>query len=109
MTIKFLGENGRDTEFDVGDTIRIESTIEQQRPFEDTWSLTDPNTVTITIIEDYNNTKIVEEVDMTKDSTGQYFYNWNTTNLDPADYEVIVDGSTNGAKESEDDYIRLTD
>lgn len=105
MTIKFLGE-GR--EFDVGDTIRIESTIEEQAPFEEEFTLTDPSTVTITITG-YNDNEVVSQQDMTKDSTGQYFFNWTTTGLDAGDYEVVVSASTNGTKEVEDDWVKLTD
>jgi hypothetical protein len=105
MNIKFLNDG---TEFDVGDTIRIESTIEEQEPFEESWSLTDPQTVEITITG-YNDNEVVSSQSMTKESTGKYFYNWDTTGLDAGDYEVVVDSSTNGISEVEDDWIKITD
>ena len=105
MNIKFLN-NGE--EFDVGDTIRIETTVEERQPFEDTYSFTDPSSISITITG-YNDNEVVSEADMTKDSTGKYFYNWTTTNLEPGDYEIVIESSTNGTKDVEDDWIRLTD
>jgi len=105
MNIKFLNDG---EEFDIGDTIRIETTIEEQLPFEETSSLVDPAQITITITG-YNNNEVVSQEDMTKDSKGKYFFNWNTNGLDPGDYEVETAASANGATDNEDDYIRITD
>jgi len=105
MNIKFLNDG---EEFDIGDTIRIETTVEEQEPFEETSSLVDPAQITITITG-YNDNEVVSQQDMTKDSTGKYFYNWNTNGLDAGDYEVVTSASANGATDNEDDYIRITD
>jgi len=107
MNIKFLGEG---EEFDVGNTIRIESTIKETQPFEDDdqAQLFDPSTVEITIT-DYDGTDVVSSVSMTQDSTGQYFHNWNTTGLTSGDYEIVIHAEQNGKVHNEDDWIRLTD
>jgi len=107
MNVKFLGEG---TEFDVGSTVRIESTIKATDPFEDESqaTLTDPSIIEITIIE-YDGTNTVDEVNMTQESTGKYYFNWDTTGLDAGDYEIVVHAEQDGTKHSEDDWIRITD
>ena len=105
MNIKFLNDG---EEFDIGDTIRIETTVEEQQPFEETSSLVDPAQITITITG-YNDNEVVSQEDMTKEEKGKYFFNWNTSGLDAGDYEVVTSASTNGTKDNEDDWIRLTD
>lgn len=105
MTIKFLKEDSEN--FEVGDSIRIESTIKSNEPFSDTRTLTDPNTVEITIIDDYNNTTVVNGVSMSKNATGEYFYNWDTSSLSAGDYKIEVKAEGSGSTEIEDDFIRL--
>lgn len=105
MTIKFLGDG---KEFDVGDTVRIESTVTTEPPFSDTESKADPASITITIF-DYSDNKVVDSQSMTQNDTGQYFYKWDTSGENKGDFEVVVSSSLNGTSEEEDDYIRLTD
>jgi len=105
MTIKFLGEG---EEFDVGDTIRIESTIKAEPPFSDDKNLQSVANVDITIT-DYNGTDVVDDQAMTEFSEGQYFYEWDTTGLGKGDFEVVVTANENGITEIEDDFVRLTD
>ena len=67
MNIKFLNDG---EEFDIGDTIRIETTVEEQLPFEETSSLVDPAQITITITG-YNDNEVVSQEDMTKEEKGK--------------------------------------
>jgi len=105
MNIKFLKEDGSD--FETGDTITIESTIEGRAPFDETRSLTDPASVEITIEDTYNSTILVDGASMTKESTGQYFYNYNTNGEDPGDRKVTVRASQNGTVDKEIDWLRI--
>ena len=94
------------TGYDVKDTVRIESTIELNPPFDDT-TKTDPETVEITITNP-DNTEDVTSESMTNHETGEYYYNWDTVNLDEGDYFVEVYAErASGESELEDFYIRL--
>ena len=93
------------TGYDVKDTIRIESTIELNPPFDDT-TKTDPETVEITITEPDDTEDV--STSMTNHETGEYYYNWDTTNLDEGDYLVEVYAErASSESELEDFYIRL--
>lgn len=101
-----MKENGDD--FEVGDTVRIESTVKSNEPFDEERTLSDPEEITVTITG-YNDNEVVSAQDMTKNATGEYFFNWNTSSLDAGDYEVVVTASDAGVTETEDDWIKLTD
>jgi len=105
MTIKFIGENGKDT-FDQGDTITIEGTFKESLPFDDDQTLTDPDQIELTI-KGFENNIVVDQVDMTKNDTGEYFFNWDTSEVDAGDYEVEVQIFQEGAEEVEKEWIKL--
>jgi len=109
MNIKFLQNNEGD-DWDIGDTIRIEATVKESEPFEaaENADLVDPSTIEITITG-YQDNEVVSNASMTQNSTGQYFYNWDTSGLDPGDYEIEITASQNGTAETDDEWIRLTD
>jgi len=107
MNIKFLQNNEND-DWDVGDTITIETTVEQTAAFEDNYTKFDPDTIEITIIG-YNDNEVVSAASMTKDVTGRYYYNWDTSGLSAGDYEIEIEASANGATEKDDEWIRITD
>jgi len=104
--IKFLKEDGED--FEIGDTVTFEYTVKGREPFEDTRTLEDPETIEISV-EGYQNNLVVEGQSMTKNAVGEYFYNWDTSNLDAGDYKVTVFVSGGGSSDEENDWIRLTD
>jgi len=105
--IKFLKEDGEN--FEVGDTVVFEYTVEAKRPFEDSRSLSNPDTVEITVEDTYNDTTVVDAASMTKKSTGQFFYSYDTTGEDSGDRKLTVEVAGSGSEEKEIDWIRLTD
>jgi len=95
------------TTYDTEDTIRIESTVYLNPPFSDSESKTDPETVTITITNP-DDIEEVSKVSMTKDDTGEYYYNWNTDDLSEGYYLIeIYAERTTGESEIEDFHIKL--
>lgn len=104
MNIKFLKDEDGD-DWDVGDSITIEATVNFSDVFSDTSNKTNLNSVQITITG-YNNNVVINAQSMTNNDTGEYYYVWDTTGEDPGDYEIEVDGA-NGASEVETAWIRL--
>lgn len=104
--INFFKEDGED--FEVGDTVTFEYTVKGREPFEDERTLEDPDTITISI-EGYQNNLVVDSQDMTKNATGEYFFNWDTNGSSSGDYKVTVNVSGSGSSDEESDWIRLTD
>lgn len=106
MNIKFLkDEDGED--WDVGDTITIESEIRFSEVFSEDENLVNIDTVNITITG-YNGNEVVTSQAMQNHATGQYFFEWDTTGLDAGDYEVEIDAS-NSIGEIETGWIKLKD
>ena len=107
MNIKFLQNNEGD-DWDVGDTIRIETVVEENQAFSDTFTKSDPESIKITITG-YNSNIVVNSQTMDMDGTGEYYFNWDTSGLAPGDYEIEITASKNGTSETDDEWIRLTD
>lgn len=105
MNIKFLGPDGEDS-FEVGDTIRLESTVESEPEFSDTKTKENVTTAEITIT-DFDGTEKVSQASMTNHDTGEYFYMWDTTGLSSGDYKVKIDVEESGVDENDVEYIRL--
>jgi len=92
---------------DLGDSIIIETTIKKNEPFEDTSTNTDPDTITISI-EDSDGNSIISDTSMTKNATGEYYYNWDTSDsLSEGHYKIIIEITLNESKEIDDSFIRL--
>jgi len=107
MNIKFL-QNTEGDDWDVGDTIRVETTAEENQAFSDTYAKFDPDSITITITG-YNSNVVVNSQDMDKNAQGEYYFNWDTTGLSAGDYEVEITATANGTDEVDDEWIRITD
>lgn len=105
MNIKFIKDEDGEN-WDIGDAIRIEASLTQTDPFDDTESKVNIANFTITITG-YNDNEVVSQQALTNHDTGQYFYKWDTTGLDAGDYEVKVEASENGVKETETAWIKL--
>jgi len=95
-------------EHDQGDSIIIEQEIQEQEPFTDTETLTDPDTVTITIKAPDESLEVDEEP-MTRADTGKYYYIWNTAqDLQQGDYEIEIKAKKNNKQGiTDDEYIKL--
>lgn len=106
MNIKFLKEDGEN--FEVGDTVTIETTVETKSPFDEERTKANIDDIGITIIG-YNDNVVIDAQSMTNEGTGEYFYNWNTENVEPGDYEITVEAEGSGSTEVENDWIRITD
>lgn len=93
--------------YDLKDTIRVESTIEIDAAFSDTDNLFSPDTVEITITAP-DDSEVVGDAEMTEHDTGEFFYEWDTSNLSGGDYLVEVYAEkADGVKALDDFYIRL--
>ena len=91
---------------EVGDTIRFESELYSSLPFNENESLTDADTIEITI-EKRDGTKVVDSQSMTEHAEGQYYFEWDTSGLEATDYKVTVSASTSNASETDCGFIRL--
>mgnify|MGYP006279747377 CR=1 FL=1 len=91
---------------EVGDTVRFESENFSSTPFNDSESLVDADTITITV-EKRDGTKVVDEASIENHDTGQYFYEWDTTGLEATDYQVTVKAERGDVQEKTCGYIRL--
>lgn len=93
--------------YEVGDTARIEVVFKQNQPFQDDEVIIDPDSMKITITEEYDGTEVVSDQDMTKYEDGKYYYLWDTTGEDAGDYEIKITGTDGGNTDVEDEYVRL--
>lgn len=93
---------------EVGDTLRFEETVKEFQPFSENGSLTSPSTVEITI-ENADGTKVVDAESMIEDSTGKFYFTWDTQGLDAVNYKVTVFVQENNTEETSIFFVRLTD
>lgn len=93
---------------EVGDTLRFEETVKDIPPFSDTGTKTNADTIEITI-ESRNGSKEVDSQAMDKNSTGEYYFNWDTQGLDPGDYKVTIFTKKSDVEEKSVYYVRLTE
>jgi len=105
VNIKFLGPDNKDS-FQVGDTIIIETTTKTSPPFDDTLTKEDMDSISITI-EDKDGNDEVAAVSMTNNSSGEYYYSWNTSSVTAGDYKIIISASDSGSSEEDIEWIRL--
>ena len=92
-------------ERDVGDSIRLESTIDFTMPFDDSDSPADLDSSSI-VITDYDGTEIVNDT-LTKNASGEYYYEWDTSELSKGDYKVVIEATLGGATEVDKGIVRL--
>jgi len=91
---------------DVGDTVRFESEFFSSLPFEDNESLTDADNINITI-EKADGTKVIDGKSLTEHEVGQYFFEWNTSGLDPVQYKITVEVVQGDGSETTHGFIEL--
>lgn len=91
---------------DVGDTVRFESEFFSSLPFQDEENLTDAENITITI-ETADGNEVVDSQDLTEHKRGQYFFEWNTSGLDPVQYKVTVEVEQGDGSETTHGFIEL--
>lgn len=91
---------------DVGDTIRIESTIDFSLPFQDGSQPAEPEETSIEI-RDFEG-DVVEEGELERNDEGEFYYDWDTRGLSPGDYPVDIEAEQDGANEVDKGFIRLS-
>lgn len=91
---------------EVGDTIRFESELYNTTPFDTDETLTDADSITVTI-EKKDSTKVVDSASLSEHAKGQYFYEWNTSGLEATDYQVKITANQGDADEVSCGYVRL--
>lgn len=94
---------------DVGDTIRFETTVNTTTPFDDSESLTDPDSIEITIEDISESNTVINSQSMNQQSIGKYFYDWDTRGESPGGYKVTIEvvDTGNDAYETDCSRIRL--
>jgi hypothetical protein len=82
--------------YDAGTTITVEAEVRAYTPFS-TVALNDPSGGVNIVIKNPSGGTTVSSTAMTKDSTGKYYYRWQTTtSLAVGDYvvEITADGAS---------------
>lgn len=91
---------------EVGDTIRFESEVYNTTPFDTDETLTDADSITITI-EKRDGTKVVDGASLLEHAKGQYYYEWDTQGLEKTDYKIEIKAVQGDTEEVSCGYVRL--
>ena len=73
------------TTYELGDTAKITVNVTDSVD-----TLVDPDSIVISIFKESDSSTVVDAVDMTKSTTGIYYYNWDTTSQDLGQYKIKI-------------------